>query len=108
VDLLGRWRLIESEPGGVLIVYGDGKYPQDPPRAATELEAALHRQLEGAVELLDEAMALLGTARGRGDGTSAWRQAIMELEIRHDRLGGQSSERGAAKRAVRHSRDRPL
>jgi hypothetical protein len=62
MEILGRWRLIESEPGGVLIVYGD---PQDPPRAATELEGALHRQLEGAVALDDELLANLDQRAAR-------------------------------------------
>ena len=36
-------------------------------------------------ELLDEAMTLLTAARGRGDGSSAWRNRIMELEVRYEK-----------------------
>jgi hypothetical protein len=44
-----RWT-IEPSREGIPLVFGDGKYPQDPPRVASELEAALADAYAGAVE----------------------------------------------------------
>lgn len=46
-----EWR-IENSAEGIPLVFGDGKYPHDPPRVASELESALAAQLAEAVEAL--------------------------------------------------------
>lgn len=46
----GRWR-IEQSREGIPLVFGDGKYPHDPPRVASMLEAVLYARYETAVEV---------------------------------------------------------
>lgn len=47
-----RWR-IEPSKEGIPLVFGDGKYPHDPPRIASELESSLAAAYAGAVEERD-------------------------------------------------------
>lgn len=42
---LMHWR-IENSAEGIPLVFGDGKYPHDPPRVASGLEFALAREVE--------------------------------------------------------------
>lgn len=42
----GDFRL-ELSDEGIWLVFGDGKYPHDPPRPATEVEAALWERCQG-------------------------------------------------------------
>ena len=41
----GRWRVEQSQEG-IPLVFGDGKYPQDPPRVASQLESALSAEVK--------------------------------------------------------------
>ena len=50
----GRWR-IEPSQEGIPLVFGDGKYPHDPPRVASLLEGALAAEVERLREALAEA-----------------------------------------------------
>jgi hypothetical protein len=43
-----EWR-IEPSAEGIPLVFGDSRYPHDPPRVASELESALAERLAGAV-----------------------------------------------------------
>lgn len=51
----GRWR-IEPSKEGIPLVFGDGKYPQDPPRIASELESSLADAYAGAVAAIEHAI----------------------------------------------------
>lgn len=43
---IGRWRLVQSvEAESIWLVFGDGKYPHDPPRVASALEVELMKRL---------------------------------------------------------------
>lgn len=50
--IIGRWA-IENSQEGIPLVFGDGKYPHDPPRAASLLEVALAARLEEIREALE-------------------------------------------------------
>lgn len=77
---------IEDSAEGIPLVYGDGKYPHDPPRVASLLESALHEQLAGAVEALAGLVRLKDGPRDdayRAAKDAAWQRA-------RDVLGRQS------------------
>lgn len=84
-----EWR-IEPSDEGIALVFGDGKYEQDPPRPAMALEIALHEQLRGAVDLIRE----LAECAGKGveaesvDG-QAWNDRAWVIARCRDFLGGQ-------------------
>lgn len=50
---IGQWTL-ERSAEGILLVFGDGKYPHDPPRVASRLEEELARRVEAARMVLTE------------------------------------------------------
>lgn len=83
LDVLGRWR-IEPSREGIPLVFGDGKYPHDPPRIASELESALAEQLAGAAEAL-KLIARPGATYGLSDKLC---RSIAQAAL--DELGGQS------------------
>lgn len=71
---------------GVWVVFGEGKYPHDPPRPASGLEIALHGQLQEAVGAIGDAINLLA---GYRDGDAVDARAL--LKAAYAKAGGQSS-----------------
>jgi hypothetical protein len=60
---IGRWRMEQSDEG-VWLVFGDSKYPHDPPRPASDFEVALNEHLR----IADEALGWIGRfTSDRGD-----------------------------------------
>lgn len=64
---VNHWRIEQSQEG-VWLVFGDGKYPHDPPRPASALEVALHVE----------------NARLRED-VRAWKRHQNEAKVKADR-----------------------
>jgi len=70
-----EWR-IEDSAEGIPLVYGDGKYPHDPPRVASALEDALAKQLRGAVKAIGGALEELAELRDT-EGLSTAQRALL-------------------------------
>jgi len=54
---LGQWRIEDSDEG-IPLVYGDGRYPHDPPRVASRLEAAMAEEIERLLAVARDAASM--------------------------------------------------
>ncbi len=72
----GQPHLVKSEEG-VWLVFGDSKYPHDPPRVASSLEAYLWEQLQARDESLEQRRfrAALERIRDAPNPEAGWRIA---------------------------------
>lgn len=83
---VAHWRM-EKSAEGIMLVYGDSKYEQDPPRVATALESALLSELRGAVEDRDLYKRALGFIELHGH-KSLVTDALLKARLDAQRTGG--------------------